>query len=59
MKQKNLNHKKYLNHRLDGLKDFTDYKSVQSKNPWHLSNQSKSVIQTKSAEILHSILELI
>lgn len=50
---------KYLNYRLEGLNDCSDYESVQSKNLCHLSNPSKSVIQTKSAEILNSILELI
>lgn len=34
------------NHRLDGLKDFTDLKSGQSKNQCHRSNPRKSVIQT-------------
>lgn len=53
MKEKN------QNHRLEGLNDFTDYKSVQSKNPWHRSNPRKTVVQTISAEILNSILELI
>lgn len=51
-----------LNNGLYGLKDFTDLKSkesIKSKNQWHLRNQTKSVIQTKSAEILNSILELI
>ena len=47
------------NHRLDGLKDFTNYASVQSKSLCHLGNPRKSVIQTKSAAILNSILELI
>lgn len=47
------------NHRLNGLKDSTDFYLVQSKNLCHLSNPRKSVIQTKSAEILNSILELI
>lgn len=42
-----------LNHRLDRLKDFTEY------NPCHLRNQKKSVIQTKSADILDTIKELI
>jgi len=53
MKEKN------QNHRLIGLKDFTDFEFYESKNRWHLRNQNKSVIQTKSAEILNSILELI
>ena len=51
-----------LNHGLYGLKDFTDLKSkksIQSNNLCHLRNQNKSVIQTKSAEILNSIMELI
>lgn len=48
-----------LNHGLNGLWDFTDFESVPSKNLCHQSNPSKSVIQTKSAEILNSILELI
>lgn len=50
------------NHGLYGLRDFTDLKSkesVKSENLCHLRNQNKSVIQTKSAEILNSILELI
>ncbi len=47
------------NHGLDRLKDSTDLKSVLSKNLCHLPNPSRSVIQTKSAEILNSILELI
>jgi hypothetical protein len=41
---------KCLNHRLDGVKDFTDVKSVPSKNLCHLSNQRKSVIQTTISE---------
>ena len=57
--KKSLNHEKSLNHGLDGLKDFTDYESEQSKNLCHQSNPCKSVIQTKSADILKSILELI
>lgn len=48
-----------LNHGLYRLKDFTDFDPVKSKNPCHQSNPGKSVIQTKSAEILNSILELI
>lgn len=48
-----------LNQGLNRLKDCTDWVSVKSKNPCHLCNPSKSVIQTKSAEILNSILELI
>ena len=51
-----------LNHRLKGLNDFTDLKSKESrksKNLCHLRNQNKSVIQTESADILNSILELI
>lgn len=48
-----------LNHRLEGVNDFTDLKSKKSKNLYHLSNQNKSVIQTESADILNSILELI
>ena len=48
-----------LNHGLSRLKDCTDLKSEQSKNLCHLRNPRKSVIQTTSAEILNSILELI
>lgn len=48
-----------LNHGLNRLKDCTDWVSVKSKNLCHLYNPRKSVIQTKSAEILNSILELI
>jgi hypothetical protein len=63
MKGKYLNHGlNCLNHRLKELNDFTDLKSeesIKSKNLWHLSNQNKSVIQTTSATILNSILELI
>ena len=47
------------NHGLNGLKDFTNFNKVQSENLCNLRNQNKSVIQTKSAEILNSILELI
>lgn len=47
------------NHGLDGLKDSMDFKYRKSKNLCHLRNQKKSVVQTKSAEILNSILELI
>ena len=60
---------KYLIHRLNclnvrvkGLNDFTDLKSKESiklKNLCHLRNLNKSVIHTKSADILNSILELI
>jgi len=53
MKQKNQNHGS------EGSKDYTDFSSVKSNNPCHQSNPRKSVIQTKSAEILNSILELI
>jgi hypothetical protein len=60
MKVKNQNHRlECLNHGFEGLKDYTDFSSVQSKNLCHQSNPSKSVIQTKSAEILNSIFELI
>lgn len=47
---------KCLNHGLDRLKNFTDLKSLQSKNPCyssnlcHLSNPRKSVIQTTISE---------
>jgi hypothetical protein len=62
-KGKYLNHRlNCLNHRLKGLNDFTDLKSkesIKSKNLCHLRNQNKSVIQTKNANILNSILELI
>jgi hypothetical protein len=55
-----LNHGlKCQNHGLNGLKDCTDFRSKKSKNLCHLRNQNKSVIQTKSANILNSILELI
>lgn len=47
------------NHRLNGFKDYTEIESNQFKNPCNPRNQNKSVIQTKSAEILNSILELI
>ncbi len=50
---------KCLNHRFYRLKDFTDFKKVKLENLCHLRNQNKSVIQTKSVEILNSILELI
>jgi|AVFP01.1.fsa_nt_gi hypothetical protein len=46
------------NQRFDGLKDYMDYKSTQSKNLCHLRNQNTSVIQT-TAEIINSISELI
>jgi hypothetical protein len=46
-------------HRLVGLRESTNYASVQSKNLCHRSNPSKSVIQTKSAEILTMIKGLI
>lgn len=39
-----------LNHGLEGLKDFTDSKSIHQKNPCHLSNQRKSVIQTTNLQ---------
>jgi len=56
-----------LNHRLDGLKDFTDFDPTHPNNPCHprvinpcnLRNPCQSVIQTMSADILNSILELI
>lgn len=47
------------NHRLNGFKDYTEIESNQFKNQCNLRNQNKSVIQTESAEILNSILELI
>lgn len=50
---------KCLHQGLDGLKDFTDLKSVQSENPCHLSNPCKSVSQTKGAEVLNAISEWI
>ena len=34
------------NHRFEGLKDYTDFNIYTEKNPCHLSNQRKSVIQT-------------
>lgn len=57
-----MNLKNCLNHGLYGLNDYSDLKSkesIQSNNLCHLRNPRKSVIQTKSAEILNSILELI
>jgi hypothetical protein len=55
-----LNHGlKCQNHGLYGFMDFTDLKYKKSKNLCHLRNQNKSVIQTKSENILNSILELI
>lgn len=53
------NHRNCQNHGLYVLKDSTDYEFQESKNLCHLRNQNKSVIQTISAEILNSILELI
>jgi len=44
---------------LNELKDYMDFKSNNQKNLWHLRNQNKSVILTKSADILNSILEMI
>lgn len=45
-----LHHKHCLNHGIEGLKNFMDLKSVKSKNPCHLRNPRKSVIQTTISE---------
>ncbi len=47
------------NYGLRRLNDCTDLKSKKSNNLCHQGNPRKSVIQTKSAEILNSISELI
>lgn len=38
------------NHRLQGFKDYTDLKSIHQKNPCHLRNPRKSVIQTTNLQ---------
>jgi hypothetical protein len=51
MKENNyLHHAICQNRGLARLKDFTDVKSVQSKNPCHLTIPRKSVIQTTISE---------
>lgn len=45
-----LHDKHFLNHGIEGLKDFKDLKSMKSKNPCHLRNPRKSVIQTTMAK---------
>jgi hypothetical protein len=59
MKVNGQKHSNCQNHRLDGLKDYTDLKSNYQNNPRHQLNLRKSVIQTKGAEIFNSILELL